>query len=138
MGLFPSPLISACAPFVSSGNAPGEVLDGVIGGDSGGGEVTPFWSLPSTSIEPLTLSALAIAADKRRNSSGGRLSGCELRSSFSFLLSFLIGDPLFLIYALGEVFDSVDLSSFRKISSLKWQMVQLRSIVVVPPVQAGC
>ena len=80
--------------------------------------MTPFWSLPSTSMEPLALSALAIAADKRRSSSGGRLSGCELRSSFPLLLSFFRGDPLLLMYAPGELFDWVDLSSFCKFSSL--------------------
>jgi len=117
-----SPFISLDGPFVFSGNAPGVAWDGITGGDGGGGDVTPFWSLPSTSMEPLALSALAIAADKRRSSSGGRLSGCELRSSFSFFLSFFAGDPLLLMYAPGGLFDSVDLSSFRKFSSLngKW------------------
>ena len=117
-----SPFISLDGPFVFSGNAPGVAWDGVTGGDGGGGDVTPFWSLRSTSMEPLAPSALAIAADKRRSSSGGRLSGCELRSSFSFFLSFFAGDPLLLMYAPGERFDSVDLSSFRKFSSLngKW------------------
>jgi hypothetical protein len=107
-----SPFISVDGPFVFSGNAPGAAWGDVTGGDGGGGDVTPFWLLPSTSMEPLALSALAIAADKRRSSSGGRLSGCELRSSFSFLLSFFTGDPLLLMYAPGEMFDCIDLSRF--------------------------
>jgi hypothetical protein len=102
VGLLSSPFISVDGPFVFSGNAPGAAWGDVTGGDGGGGDVTPFWSLPSTSMEPLALSALAIAADKRRSSSGGRLSGCEFRS-FSFLLSFFTGDPLLLMYALGRI-----------------------------------
>ena len=117
-----SPFISLDGPFVFSGNAPGAAWGDVTGGDGGGGDVTPFWSLPSTSMEPLALSALAIAADKRRSSSGGRLSGCEFRSSFSFLLSFFAGDPLLLMYAPGELFDWVDLRAFASFSRLnsKW------------------
>ena len=76
------------------------------------------------STDGLDFSSLAIAAESRRNSSGGRFSGCESGSSFALFLSCFRGDDFFLMYALGSSREAgeagaLDVSKVRKFSAVR-------------------